>query len=109
VQLKPSVGYEGGIVIGQRKLFVFPSVGPTSYSQTTGDVVVAPVGVYIDYIAPTMSVSKTYEVRFFPSAVNTTRATWTAKWYVISSGAEVGNAVNLSGESIQTLAVGGEF
>lgn len=102
-------GFEGGILIGQRQLDVFFASGPTSYSQTTGDPVTALPNTYFDYIAPTMTVSKTYEVRFFPSATNTSRATWTAKWYVISTGAEVGNGVNLSAESIQTLAIDGEF
>lgn len=111
MQFKPSPGYEGGVAIGQRKLWIGfnNGGGPTSYSQTTGDAVVGPTGEYFDYFAPTMTVSKTYEVRFFPSAQNTTRASWTAKWYVISTGLEVANGVNLSAELIQTLAIGGEF
>lgn len=104
-----SKGYEGGLTVGQRQLEVFNAIGPTSYSQSTGDALSLPTGLYLDYVAPTMTVSKTYEVRFFPSAVNTSRATWTAKWYVISTGAEVTNATNLSAESIQTMALSGEF
>jgi len=109
VQLSILSAYSGGISIGQRKLFGFSAAGPTSYSQTTGDAVVAPTGEYIDAISPAMTVSKTYEVRFYPSAVGTTRASWVAKWYVISTGAEVANAVNLSAESIQSFYIGGEF
>ncbi len=108
MQLSILSAYSGGISIGQRKLFCFSAIGPTSYSQTTGDAVVAPVGEYIDAIQPAMTVSKTYEVRFYPSAVGTTRASWVAKWYTVA-GAEVSNAVNLSAEKIQTFYIGGEF
>ena len=111
MQLKPTPGYEGGISIGQRKLWSMfnNGGGPTSYSQTTGDAVSGPPNEYFDFIASAMTVSKTYLVRFYPSAVNTTRASWVAKWYVISTGAEVNNSTNLSAEFIQTLAMGGEF
>lgn len=111
MQLKPIPGYEGGIAIGQRKLWVMQNNGggPTSYSQTTGDAVTGPVGEYFDTISTGMTVSKTYLVRFFPSQNNTTRASWIAKWYVISTQSEVANGINLSAELIQTLVIGGEF
>lgn len=95
---------------GQRELLVLFGTGPSSYNQTTGDpVTVASPGVYLDAVNQAMTVSKTYEVRFYPSATNTTRASWVAKWYVISTGAEVTNAVDLSAEKIQFSAMGGEF
>ena len=109
MQLSILSAYSGGIAIGQRRLFCFSAVGPTSYSQTTGDAVVAPIGEYIDSINGAITVSRTYVVRFAPSAVGTTRASWTARWFVIATGAEVANAVNLSAESIQTFYIGGEF
>lgn len=104
--LSPSIG---GLPIGQRKLFEYYAVGPTSYNQTTGDAVVAPIGEYIDAMVSATTVSATYYVRFYPSATGTTRASWVAKWYVISTGAEVANAVNLSAEKIQSFYIGGEF
>lgn len=109
MQLTRARGFEGGILVGQRQLDVFYATGPTSYANPAGDVVSGPPNTYFDFIAFAMSVSKTYEVKFFPSTTNTSRATWTAKWYVIATGAEVGNGVNLSAESIQTLAIDGEF
>lgn len=109
MQLSILSAYSGGIAIGQRKLFVYSATGPASYNQTTGDAVVAPIGEYIDAMFEAMSVSKTYKILFYPSAVGSTRASWVAKWYVISTGAEVANAVNLSGESIQSAFLGGEF
>lgn len=101
-------GYEGSIEIGQRALYVMYGSGPASYSQTTGDALTPPAGFYVDFVEGSMSVSKTYFVRAFPSAVGS-RATWTFKWYVTSGGAEVANAVNLSTESVQFLLVGGAF
>lgn len=108
MQLSILSAYSGGLAIGQRKLFCFSAVGPASYNQTTSDPVSLPTGEYADYFGEGVSVSKTYRVLFFPSAVGSTRASWVAKWYVIG-GAEVANAVNLSGESIQAYFFGGEF
>jgi hypothetical protein len=109
VQLSILSAYSGGVAVGQRKLFCYSAVGPTSYSQTTGDAVVAPVGEYIDAMEQAMTMSKTYFVRFAPSVVGTTRAIWQARWYVVATAAEVANGVNLSAESIQSVFYGGEF
>jgi len=96
--------------IGERRAYTFYGTGPASYSQTTGDPVTTPsMGMYLDTVFQAMSVSKTYEVRFYPASTGTSRAAWTAKWYVISTGAEVANGVNLSAEKIQFGAFGGEF
>jgi hypothetical protein len=88
---------------------------PSSYSQTTRDPVNSPATG--DYIAFPMggveTLSKTYRVEFYPSAVGVIRAGaqnlpgalqvagWTARWFVVSTGAEVGNGVNLSTEVVQ--------
>ena len=109
MQLSILQPYIGGLPVGQRKIFGFSAIGPTSYNQTTGDAVVAPIGEYIDAIEAAMTVSTTYYVRFYPSTTGTTRASWVAKWYVTSTGAEVANAVNLSAEKIQSFYIGGEF
>lgn len=97
--------------IGQREIFTLYGTGPASYSQTTGDSISLPNGLYIDTVLGNgvMSVSKTYFVRAYPSAVGTTRSTWTLKWFVVSTGAEVTNATNLSAESVQFAVLGGEF
>ena len=110
MQLKISPGYEGGLAVGQRKIYVFNAIGPASYANPAGDVLSGPFNEYIDAIpGDIMTVSKTYFVRFFPSAVGTTRATWTAKWYTASNATEVTNTTNLSAESIQFMAMAGEF
>lgn len=96
------------VTVGQRELYVFYGTGPSSYNSTTGDILYLPTGMYLDYVAPSMSVSKTYNVRAYPSATGTTRATWVLKWYVISTGAEAG-AVDLSAEKVQFLGIGGSF
>lgn len=108
MQLSIPSAYAGGIAIGQRKLYAFNASGPSSYSQTTGDAVVPPINEYVDAMPPCMTVSKNYQVWFYPSAVGTTRASWVAKWYT-TAGAEVGNGVNLSAENIQSFFIGGEF
>jgi len=108
MQPKIVPGYEGGVSIGQRQLFCFYATGKSSYASSAGDAVSFPAGIYIDAIFPTMTVSKTYEVRFYPSVTGTSRASWVSKWYVISTGAEA-NSVDLSGEYIQFGALGGEF
>lgn len=108
MQPKILPGYEGGVAIGQRKLWVVTAIGPASYSQTTGDVVSFAINEYIDFIAEALTISKTYTVSFIP-AVTGNRQVWTARWFVNSTGAEVGNGVSLVGESIQTVIFGGEF
>lgn len=97
------------VTTGQREAFVFYGTGPASYSQTTGDAILLPNGIYLDAVNGAMSVSKTYYTRVYPSAVGTTRASWVIKWYVVATAAEVANAVDLSAESIQFEAFGGTF
>ena len=88
--------------------------GPTSYSQTTRDPVFPPgTGDYIAFPMEAITVSKTYRVSFYPSAVGqlragslnspgaATTAGWTAVWSLVSTGAEVAAATNLSAEQLQ--------
>lgn len=90
------------------------TAGPTSYSQTTRDPVSAPAqGDYIAFPMTAETLSKTYRVEFYPTSVGQIRAGatnlpgnaqvagWTARWFVVSTGAEVANAVNLSAEQVQ--------
>lgn len=109
MQLQTVKGYEGGLTIGQRKIYAFFGTGPAAYANPAGDALSGPFSEYLDYVAPAMSVSKTYEVNMVPNTVGTTRAAWVAKWYVVSTGAEVANGVNLSAESVQFMALAGEF
>jgi hypothetical protein len=107
-------GYDGGIAVGQREAFVFSGSGPASYSNIgsssgTGDVITLPFGVYLDAVMVCMTVSKLYILFPFASAVGTTRATWTFRWFVAATMAEVANTTNLSGESVQFGALGGNF
>lgn len=109
MQLNLLSAYAGGISVGQRQLFVYFAIGPASYSQTTRDPVSLPNGVYLDAMNECMDTTGTYEIIFYPSATNTTRASWIASWWVAATGAEVANGVNLSGFKIQFGANGGEF
>jgi hypothetical protein len=109
VQVKTAKGYDGGLAVGQRQKFTYQGSGPASYSQTTGDVITTPFGVYLDDIYPCMDTTHTYFLIPYPSAINTTRATWTFKWFTAAGMTEVGNGVNLSAFQVQFGAFGGEF
>ena len=105
-------GQEGGLAVGQRKLYTVSGSGPSSYSRTTGDVIFIGTKLYIDdvlsaNIRPT--VSGTYYVMASYSAANTTRATWTLHWYVTATSTEVANGIDLSAEKVQFTVLGGEF
>lgn len=104
------------VQIGDLKsAILYGTNGPTSYSQTTRDPVLSPATG--DYIAAPMgnpvTQSKTYFVRFYPTAAGYIRAGaqnlpgaaqvagWTAIWYVTATGSEVANGINLSAEVLQ--------
>src|SRR5207237_10888619 len=85
VQLTVVKGYEGGITVGQREMFVFSRTGPKSYSNIgsqggTGDVLSPPFGLYLDAVMSCMTVSKTYLLIPFTSAVGTTSPSWALLW-----------------------------
>lgn len=96
--------------VGRRGIFVGTATGPASYSQTTGDpVTVALNPYYIDaFCGMVTSVSGNYSVQFHPTTTGT-RASWVAVWFVVATGAQVANAVNLSAEKIQVGFFGGQF
>lgn len=96
--------------IGKRKAWVGFGNGPKSYSQTTGDVLTIPIfQFYIDAVfGDVISVSKTYEVIPYPAGSGP-RQVWTLKWFVVATGAEVANAVDLSAEVIQIGGFGGLY
>lgn len=88
--------------------------GPVSYSQTTRDPVQNPgTGDWIAFPMSAETLSKTYRVEFYPTAVGqiraggtnipgaTTVSGWTARWFVASTGVEAAAATNLSAEQVQ--------
>ena len=86
------------------------TAGPTSYSQTTRDPVQNPgCGDYIEFPMQAETLSKTYRVEFYPLAVtlregapSPSMSGWVARWFVVSTGAEVTtvSATNLSTEQV---------
>ena len=101
--------------IGKRFAFAGNYVGPKSYTNTsniatTGDPVSLPgFQNYIDALDfSSVSLSGTYLVRFRPSQAGP-RASWFGVWYTISSGTEVTNATDLSGETVLVQGFGGVY
>jgi hypothetical protein len=82
--------------------------GPTSYSNVTRDPVANPgAGQYIEFPMQAITLSKSYEVTFYPlgtglreGSASASQSGWVALWRVATSGAEVSNATNLSAESV---------
>lgn len=106
-----------GFTPGEQGLAVLYGIGPTSYS-TAGDVISNPgAGYYIQFPMQCTTKSGTYTLRAVPVATNEVRAGatspsasgWAWHWYVISTGAEVAGAVDLSAESVQFGAIGGQL
>ncbi len=108
MQLQMLSGYPD--MVGRRRTFCGYGTGPSSYSRTTGDVVVAPgYEVYFDEVFNTpQDPTGTYYAQARPSKVGP-RATWSLHWIVVATGAEVDNAVDLSTYSLQVAAFGGQY
>ena len=60
----------------------------------------------IDFIPPSLAISGTYLIRYAPTAAEPVKR-WLAHWYVIATGAEVANGVDLSAEKAIILIIGG--
>lgn len=96
-------------LVGRRQIFAGYGNGPTSYNITTGDPVIIPgYEKYIDAVFSGISVSGTYRVDAGPAAAGA-RQPWALTWSVVSTGAEVANAVNLSAEVVQIGGFIGEY
>lgn len=82
--------------------------GPTSYANGTGQTIFAnSFGLRgFSWVGCSMSVSGTYFVRFDPFSA-TPNAKAALRWFVTATGAEVGNAVNLSAETVIIRPIGG--
>ena len=96
--------------VGKRLIWAGYGTGPSSYSQTTADVVALPgFQQYIDSIdSGGLSASGTYFIRAQPSGGGN-RPTWKLRWYVTSTNAEVANAVDLSAETVNIGGKGGMY
>lgn len=87
--------------------------GPPSYDQAGDeiDTVGAPTGNQtglrsIDAVITAVSLSGTYFIEAQPSSIGPTK-TWYLQWYLSSTGAEVGNGVDLSAEKTIITVIGG--
>jgi hypothetical protein len=85
--------------------------GPASYTggQGNGQIISANAFglLYIRAVtsAPDVDSTETWFVRVVPVGKGA-QPTFRVRWYVISTGAEVGNGVNLSGGKVRYLVVG---
>ncbi len=97
-------------LVGRRQLFCGFGTGPSSYSQSTGDPLSAfQYGGQFDSVFPTpQDPTGTYYAQPRPSAVGA-KATWSLHWFVVATGAEVANAVNLSTYSLQVSGFSGLY
>lgn len=96
--------------VGEFRPAVLTGKGPTSYSQTTGDVVYnAGASEYISACYACTTQSGTYTLLPRPKTANQIRAGapspsqsgWIFHWYTTAGMTEVSNAVNLSAEIVQ--------
>lgn len=113
-------------VIGDRRLAVFPHVGPTLYTPvsngtapalaTGGDTVQAVEAGFktFDVVLGGVTDSGTYRVEAIPKAVSGVVGTnkfgqattsYTLRWYVVATGAEAG-AIDLDAEIVRLTAIG---
>lgn len=81
---------DGPAHAGQRQLFELYAKGPSSYSQTTGDVIDAGPTVYLSAVPTFSSSSGNYMVRVAPSVTNNLRPKQTARWYYTAGGGTQG-------------------
>ena len=94
--------------IGRGFAWCGPYVGPKSYATGGDPVVLNRYNNYIDSMHGSVSLSGTYLVRPVPSQA-APRRTWKVKWIVISTGNEVANTTDLSGETVILDGLGGVF
>jgi len=108
MQLTCLSGYRD--LIGRREVFCGYGTGPTSYSQTTGDVLLVPgYEKYIDTVTEaSQDPTGTYYAVGRPSVVGA-RATWSLHWFLCSNSLEVANGVNLSTYSLQVSGLMGAY
>jgi len=113
---RPLHGYPQSI--GASVLSILPHTGPASYVQVVhatgvGDSVSGPeAGLkYFDWVSGGLTDSGTYRIEAAPTTASTSPAgaaapTYLLKWVVVSSGAEVTAAVDLSAQIVRLMAIG---
>lgn len=97
-------------LIGRRQAFCGSGPGPSSYSQATGDPLsLTAYERYFDCVNETpQDPTGTYFAQARPTLAGA-RATWSLHWYVVSTGAEVANGVNLSTFNVIVSGYMGEY
>lgn len=96
-------GYEESV--GAKLFAIVDHYGPSSYVNGTGEVYPASNlqrGGF-DAVEGSVSFSGTYEALVFYGSTNIGNGvpSVTLRWYVVSTGAEVANATNLSAEAVR--------
>jgi hypothetical protein len=102
-------------VFGGKQFEQIDYAGPTSYTNTgtqstSGDGPISPslFGFFNTILTPwgsgNIDTSGTYEVAW--QSVNTGVTGWRLRWFVVSTGAEVANGVNLSAYTVKLAALG---
>lgn len=100
--------------VGEFRPAVLTGSGPSSYSQTNGDVVYnAATSEYLSVVNACVTKSGTYTLLPRPTttgqvragAPSATQSGWTWHWYTTAGMTEVSNAVDLSAEVVQFSAL----
>jgi hypothetical protein len=95
--------------IGYRQAFAGSGTGPASYVTGGDPVTLQNPRRFIDvFFGGALTLSGTYYVLPIPAAAEE-RTTWKAVWRVTSTNAEVGAAVDLSGETVVLGGFCGQF
>jgi hypothetical protein len=96
--------------VGKRSIWAGTGVGPKSYTGGSAptDALVIPVfQFYVDSVTEvSISVSGTYYCIAQPDSANI-RANWKLRYFTATTGAEVGNATDLSAEKFILSGFGG--
>ena len=94
---------------GEFELFVLEGTGPASYASA-GDPIVNPgVGEHIYAPIGAVSLSGTYYVVPQPASAGVLGVVWSWIWFVVATGVPVAAATNLSAETVQFGAIGGQL
>lgn len=90
------------------KLFHVPSYkGPLSYANGVGDFLDPRAFGFpnnLIFVAGSMTVSGTYYTVAQPKSGLVTQ--WMLRWFVTATAEEVGNGIDLSGETLQLMGIG---
>lgn len=98
--------------LGPKRTSVFDHAGPNSYTTGGEQLAAKPTGFnsfdMVSPPSPALSASSTYSVAVrYPTQNGNSVAYVLMQWYVVGTGAEVANGVDLSGELVRLHALGG--